>query len=57
MTRRDPRNGDTTYRLANIQRGEQPDALFSVPSWYEVIDGDLKFKLAERVFEKAKKFK
>ena len=57
VTRRDPRNGDTTYRLANIQRGEQPDALFSVPSWYEVIDGDLKFKLAERVFEKAKKFK
>jgi hypothetical protein len=57
VTRRDPRNGDTTYRLANIQRGEQPDALFSVPSWYEVIDGDLKFKLVERVFEKAKKFK
>ena len=57
VTRRDPRNGDTTYRLANIQRGEQPDTLFSVPSWYEVIDGDLKFKLAERVFEKAKKFK
>ena len=57
VTRRDPRNGDTTYRLANIQRGEQPDTLFSVPPWYEVIDGDLKFKLAERVFEKAKKFK
>lgn len=57
VTRRDPRNGDTTYRLANIQRGDQPDALFTVPSWYDVIDGDLKFKLAESVFEKAKKFK
>ena len=56
VTRRDPRNGDTTYRLANIQRGEQPDALFTVPSWYEVVDGDLKFKLVEGTVEKAKKF-
>jgi hypothetical protein len=45
VTRRDPRNGDTTYRLTNIQRGEQPDALFSVPSWYEMKDGEMKFKL------------
>jgi hypothetical protein len=57
VTRRDPRNGDTTYRLANIQRGEQPDALFTVPSWYEVVDGDLKFKLVEGIVEKTKKFK
>lgn len=54
VTRRDPRNGDTTYRLTNILRGEQPDALFTVPSSYEVKDGDLKFKLVERVLEKTK---
>ncbi|MGH9240860.1 MAG: hypothetical protein ACRD3G_22695 [Vicinamibacterales bacterium] len=54
VTRRDPRNGDTTYRLTHIQRGEQPDALFTVPSWYEVKDGDLKFRLVETLVEKAK---
>lgn len=54
VTRRDPRNGDTTYRLANIQRGEQPDALFTVPSWYEVMDSHLKFRLVEGITEKAK---
>ena len=48
VTRRDPRNGDTTYRLANIQRSEQPDALFTVPSFYELVDGDLKFRLVEK---------
>ena len=53
VTRRDPRNGDTTYRLTNIQRGEQPDALFAVPSGYDVKDGDMKFKLIDSV--KAKK--
>ena len=47
VTRRDPRNGDTTYRLTNIQRGEQPDMLFTVPSWYEVRDGGMTFKLLE----------
>jgi hypothetical protein len=54
VTRRDPRNGDTTYRLTNIQRGEQPDALFTVPSWYEIKDGDKKFRLVESITEKAK---
>lgn len=54
VTRRDPRNGDTTYRLTNIQRSEQPDALFTVPSWYELVNGDLKFRLVEKVVEKAK---
>jgi hypothetical protein len=57
VTRRDPRNGDTIYRLTNVQRGEQPDTLFTVPSSYEVVDGDLKFKLVEGIVEKAKKFK
>ena len=48
ITRRDPRNGETTYRLTNILRGEQPDGLFTVPAGYEVKDGNLKFKLARR---------
>lgn len=54
ITRRDPRNGETTYRLANILRGEQQDGLFTVPAGYEVRDGNLKFKLLEA--GKAKKF-
>jgi len=47
ITRRDPRNGETTYRLANILRGEQQDGLFTVPAGYEVRDGNLKFKLLD----------
>ncbi len=47
ITRRDPRNGETTYRLTNILRGEQQDGLFTVPAGYEVKDGALKFKLLE----------
>ena len=53
ITRRDPRNGETTYRLRNILRGEQQDGLFTVPAGYEVRDGNLKFKLLDSV--KAKK--
>lgn len=53
ITRRDPRNGETTYRLTNILRGEQQDGLFTVPSGYEVKDGNLKFKLLDSA--KAKK--
>ena len=53
ITRRDPRNGETTYRLANILRGEQQDGLFTVPAGYEVRDGSLKFKLLDAA--KAKK--
>jgi hypothetical protein len=41
ITRRDPRAGETVYRLTNIVRGEQPDALFAVPPDYEVRDGGL----------------
>jgi hypothetical protein len=47
ITRRDPRNGETTYRLTNILRGEQQDGLFTVPAGYEVRDGSLKFKLLD----------
>jgi hypothetical protein len=55
VTRRDPRNGDTTYRLTNVVRAEQPDALFTVPSGYEITDGSMKFKLAEKAPGKARK--
>jgi hypothetical protein len=37
MTRHsDPRFGETTYRLTNIQRGEPSASLFQVPSDYTV---------------------
>lgn len=53
VTRRDPRNGETIYRLTNILRGEVQDGLFTVPPGYEVKDGNLKFKLLDST--KAKK--
>lgn len=34
----DPRMGDTTYRLTNIQRSEPPASLFQVPEDYTVKD-------------------
>lgn len=34
----DPRMGETTYRLTNIQRGEQPLTLFEPPADFEVQD-------------------
>ncbi|MGJ5814714.1 hypothetical protein [Paludibaculum fermentans] len=34
----DPRNGETTYKLTNIVRGEQPRALFEVPADYKLND-------------------
>jgi hypothetical protein len=36
ITRRDPRAGDTTYRLTNIVRAEPPADLFVVPADYTV---------------------
>jgi len=36
----DPRFGDTTYSLTNIQRAEPPANLFTVPSDYTVKEGD-----------------
>jgi len=38
MTRRDPRSGDTVYRLTNIVRAEPPPDLFTVPSDYRIVD-------------------
>ena len=37
--RSDPRFGETTYHLMNIQRGEQPATLFEVPSDYTITEG------------------
>ncbi len=40
MTRRsDPRNGETIYKLTNIQRVEPPQSMFVVPSDYKLEDG------------------
>jgi hypothetical protein len=41
VTRRDPRAGETVYRLINIVRAEPADALFQVPADYELRDGAL----------------
>ncbi len=39
--RRDPRPGETVYRLTNIVRPEQPDARFAVAPGYDVREGGL----------------
>src|SRR5262245_50144281 len=40
MTRHsDPRTGETTYKLTNINRTEQAKSLFEVPSGYTIKDG------------------
>ena len=38
-THSDPRFGNTTYTLTNIQRTEQPATLFAVPSDYTIEQG------------------
>ena len=38
ITRRDPRSGETVYRLTNIVRAEPPPDLFMVPSDYRVVE-------------------
>jgi hypothetical protein len=38
LTRRDPRSGDTVYRLTNIVRAEPPPDLFTVPADYRVVE-------------------
>jgi hypothetical protein len=38
ITRRDPRAGDTVYRLTNIVRADPPPDLFTVPSDYRIVD-------------------
>jgi hypothetical protein len=39
-TTKDPRIGETTYRLTNIQRAEPPATLFTLPADYTVKDVD-----------------
>ncbi|MGH9769695.1 MAG: energy transducer TonB [Blastocatellia bacterium] len=39
--RSDPRFGESTYRVTNINRSEPDAALFQVPSGYTIIDGGL----------------
>ena len=38
VIRRDPRLGDTTYRLTKVDRSEPPAHLFEVPAGYTVTD-------------------
>lgn len=44
--RSDPREGDTIYRLDNIQRSEQPRNLFMVPADYKVIEPSMSINKA-----------
>ena len=37
--RTDPRFGDTTFQIENIQRGEPSADLFQLPADYTVMDG------------------
>ena len=41
ITRKDPRSGDSVYRLRNIVKAEPPPDLFTVPSDYQVRGGQL----------------
>jgi len=51
--RSDPRFGDTTYQLVNVQRGEQPPSLFEVPSDYTVRD-DLSMANEKKLLDEKK---
>jgi hypothetical protein len=42
---RDPRSGETTYRLANISRSEPDRTLFEIPTDYTVAEGKMPAKL------------
>jgi hypothetical protein len=61
ITRRDPRSGDTVYRLTNIVRNEPPPDLFTVPSDYRIVDLGKKMETAkvqmEKMIKKAEKAK
>jgi hypothetical protein len=46
MTRhRDPRSGETTYRLTNLSRSEPDRSLFEIPADYTVAEGKMPAKL------------
>jgi hypothetical protein len=58
ITRRDPRSGETTYRLTNIVRAEPPQDLFTVPRDYRMEDmSDRLFKIREKLEKAAPKSK
>jgi hypothetical protein len=40
--RKDPRNGDSSYRLSNIRRGDPDPSLFQVPADYTIKDTGIK---------------
>ncbi len=46
-TNSDPRMGETTYRLSNINLGEPPHTLFEVPADYKIVDGPQKMWLSK----------
>jgi hypothetical protein len=49
MTKRnDPRFGETTYRLTNVSRGEQPRQLFEVPGDYKIEEAKPRIMHMER---------
>ena len=61
ITRRDPRSGETVYRLTNIVKAEPPPDLFAVPSDYRIVDFPkhveqmkLQLETAVKKLEKAK---
>ena len=41
ISRKDPRSGDSIYRLRNIVQAEPPPDLFTVPADYQVRGGQL----------------
>jgi len=55
ISRRDPRTGDSIYRLRNIVKAEPPQDLFTVPSDYQIRGGALgEFSVGEfKILKKA----
>jgi len=44
-TRKDPRNGETAYKLTNLRRGEPARQIFEVPSDYKITEGGGEFNI------------
>jgi hypothetical protein len=63
ISRRDPRTGDSVYRLRNIVKAEPPQDLFTVPADYQVRGGALgafgvgEFKILKKADEDTEKEK
>lgn len=54
ITRRDPRSGETVYRLTSIVRAEPPPDLFTVPSDYRIVDVGKHIDVAKKQLEETK---